>query len=145
MNSRSDHRAVVWIVSLVLVVGACGEPAPEKLLERSRKIPELYQFGTLYIPLYQQAVADSDWTAIRQGIREIVRLKQLVNRQDVPDNIILRKQEWESNQRLFSRAVDNLSVVMGWTGARADLGRIEIAEGVQSVYDWWQMLVEMVR
>ncbi len=145
MNSRSDHRAVVWIVSLVLVVGACGEPAPEKLLERSRKIPELYQFGTLYIPLYQQAVADSDWTAIRQGIREIVRLKQLVNRQDVPDNIILRKQEWELNQRLFSRAVDNLSVVMGWTGARADLGRIEIAEGVQSVYDWWQMLVEMVR
>lgn len=145
MNSRSDHRAVVWIVSLVLVVGACGEPAPEKLLERSRKIPELYQFGTLYIPLYQQAVADSDWTAIRQGIREIVRLKQLVNRQDVPDNIMLKKQEWESNQRLFSRAVDNLSVVMGWTGARADLGRIEIAEGVQSVYDWWQMLVEMVR
>lgn len=145
MNSRSDPRAVVWIVTLVLVVGACGEPAPEKLLERSRKIPELYQFGTLYIPLYQQAVADSDWTAIRRGIREIVRLKQLVNRQDVPDNIILRKQEWESNQRLFSRAVDNLSVVMGWTGARADLGRIEIAEGVQSVYDWWQMLVEMVR
>jgi len=145
MNSRSDPRAVVWIVSLVLVVGACGEPAPEKLLERSRKIPELYQFGTLYIPLYQQAVADSDWVAIRQGIREIVRLKQLVNRLDVPDNIILKKQEWESNQRLFSRAVDNLTVVMGWTGARADLGRIEIAEGVQSVYDWWQMLVEMVR
>jgi len=145
MNSRSYARVLLWAVSLAVVVSACGEPAPEKLLARSRKIPELYQFGALYVPLYKQAVADSDWTAIRRNIRGIVRLERAVNRMDVPGKIRLQKQEWDSYQQFFNRAVGNLSVVMGWTGEREEAEKIEIAEGVQLVYDWWQMLVEMIR
>ena len=76
MNSRSYAQALGWLACLVMVVASCGEPAPEKLLDKSRKIDELYKFGTLYVPLYKQAVADSDWTAIRQNIRDIIRLKE---------------------------------------------------------------------
>jgi len=145
MNSRSYAPALGWLVCLVLAVGSCGEPAPEKLLEKSRKIDELYNFGALYVPLYKQAVADSDWTAIRQNIRDIIRLKETVVDLDVPENLRLQKQQWEEYQGLFNRSVGNLSVVMGWRGERADTSRVEIAEGVQGVYDWWQMLVEMIR
>ena len=127
MNSRSFTQALLWLFSLVLVVTACGEPAPEKLLEKSRKINELYRFGSLYVPLYKQAVADSDWTAIRRNIRGIVRLKEPVVDLDVPENLRLQKQKWEDYQGLFNRAVGNLSVVMGWRGERADTSKVEIA------------------
>jgi hypothetical protein len=128
------------------IIAACGgEPSAEKLLDKSRKIPELYSFGELYVPLYQQAIADSNWVPIRSNIRDLVRLKRPILALDVPGTLSLRKAEWETNQGLFSRAVDNLSVVIQWTGEREEQDRVEIAEGVQGVYDWWQMLVEMVR
>lgn len=129
---------------LLLLAGACGEPAPEKLLEKSRKIPELYAFGSLYVPLYQQAMRDSNWTPIRENIREIVRRKQQVMRVEAPERLKLQEQKWESNQRLFSRAVDNLSVVIQWRGEEAEEKQEDIAEGVQRVYDWWYMLVDML-
>lgn len=145
MNSRSLIRVLLSVVILTLAVSACGEPSPEILLEKSRKIPELYQFGVLYVPLYQQAVVDSNWTAIQRNIRELVSLERAIGRLEVPENIWLQKQEWERDMRLFNRAVGNLSVVMGWRGERADSSKVEIAEGVQAAYDWWQMLVEMIR
>lgn len=145
MNSRSLIRVLLSVVILTLAVSACGEPSPEILLEKSRKIPELYQFGVLYVPLYQQAVVDSNWTAIQRNIRELVSLERAIGRLEVPENIRLQKQEWERDMRLFNRAVGNLSVVMGWRGERADSSKVEIAEGVQAAYDWWQMLVEMIR
>ncbi|MFO7769435.1 MAG: hypothetical protein R6W82_10840 [bacterium] len=129
---------------LLLALGACGEPPPEELLEKSRKVPELYEFGSLYVPLYQEAMEDSNWTPIRENIREINRLKQQVARVGAPKHLTLQKQKWESNQRLFSRAVDNLSVVIQWRGEEAARRQEEIAEGVQRVYDWWYMLVDML-
>ena len=145
MNSRSLVRVLLGLLVLTIAVSACGEPTPDILLEKSRKIPELYQFGALYVPLYKQAVVDSNWTAIRRNIRELVSLERAVGRLEVPENLRLQKQQWEEYQGLFNRSVGNLSVVMGWRGDRADSSKIEIAEGVQSAYDWWQMLVEMIR
>ncbi len=145
MNSRSLVRVLLGVLAFTLAVSACGEPTPEIFLERSRKIPELYQFGAIYVPLYQQAVVDSNWTAIRRNIRELVRLERAIGRLEVPENVRLHKQQWEDYQGLFNRAVGNLSVVMGWRGERADSSKVEIAEGVQAAYDWWQMLVEMIR
>ena len=145
MNSRSLVQVFLGTLVLALAVSACGEPSPEILLEKSRKIPELYQFGALYVPLYQQAVVDSNWTAIQRNIRELVRLGRAVGRIEVPENLMLQKQQWEDYKGLFNRAVGNLSVVMGWRGERADNSKVEITEGVQAAYDWWQMLVEMIR
>ncbi len=144
MRTMRTHPALAAATTVLLLLGACGEPAPEKLLEKSREIPELYEFGSLYVPHYQQAVEDSNWTPIREEIREIVRLKQQVMRVEAPEHLTLQKQKWESNQRLFSRAVDNLSVVIQWQGERAERGREDIAEAVQRVYDWWYMLVDML-
>ena len=145
MKSKSHVQVLLFVVVLATTIAACGEPSPEILLERSRKIPEIYQFGALYVPLYQQAIVDSNWTAIRRNIRELVRLQSVVSRLEVPENIRLQKQQWENYQGLFNRAVGNLSVVMGWRGERADSSKVEIAEGVQAAYDWWLMLVEMIR
>ena len=145
MKSKSHVQVLLIVVVLAITVAACGEPSPEILLERSRKIPEIYQFGALYVPLYQQAIVDSNWTAIRRNIRELVRLQSVVSRLEVPENIRLQKQQWVDYQGLFNRAVGNLSVVMGWRGERADSSKVEIAEGVQAAYDWWLMLVEMIR
>ena len=145
MKSKSHVQVLLFVVVLAITVAACGEPSPEILLERSRKIPELYQFGAIYVPLYQQAIVDSNWIAIRRNIRELVRLQSVVSRLEVPENIRLQKQQWENYQGLFNRAVGNLSVVMGWRGERADSSKVEIAEGVQAAYDWWLMLVEMIR
>ena len=82
------------LVLLALTVAAC-EPSPEKLLEKSRKIPELYEFGALYVPLYQQTIIDSNWTAIRQNLRELQRLKFPVATLPCPDNLLLQKQDWD--------------------------------------------------
>lgn len=132
------------LVLLALTVAAC-EPSPEKLLEKSRKIPELYEFGALYVPLYQQAVIDSNWTAIRQNLTEFQRLKFPVAKLPCPDNMLLQKQDWDEHCRYFTRAVDNLNIVMGWRGVEAEMGREEITEGVQLVYIWWSELVKLVR
>ena len=142
-------RSIVWMISGVLaaalLVSACGERSPERLLEKSRQIPALFEFGAFYVPLYQQAVIDSDWTAIRENIVEIERLKIPVSRLDCPKNRILQQREWETNRRLFVRAVGNLNFVMGYRGVKADSLNIEIAEGVQRVYEWWFMLVDFLR
>jgi hypothetical protein len=131
------------IVGVFLVIGC--EPSPEKLLEKSRQVPALHEFGALYVPLYQQAVIDSDWTAIRENIVEIERLKIPVSRLECPENRIIQRSEWDTNRRLFVRAVGNLNIVMGYRGAVADSARIEIAEGVQAVYDWWSLMVRFLR
>ena len=136
---------VVGVLLLVVLTACGGEPPPENLLEKSRQIPELSAFGALYLPLYEKAIVDSNWVPIRSNIRELMRLKARITALDVPDNIRLKKNEWESNQRLFARAVDNLAVVITWSGEREEANRVEIAEGVQRAYDWWQMLVEMLR
>ena len=140
---RATIGTAAAVLSL-LVLGACGEPTAEQLLEKSREVPELHAFGSRYVPLYQEAMEDSTWGPVRENIREIVRLKQQVLRVEVPDDLTLKKQKWESNQRLFSRAVDNLSVVIQWQGEEAEGRQEEIAEGVQRVYDWWYMLVDML-
>lgn len=145
MKPLSGVTLPLGLVLLTLAVSACGEPSPEKLLEKSEKIPELYRFGELYVPLYQQAVIDSNWSAIRTNMVEIIRRKTEVSRLGVPENRILHRAEWETNRRLFVRAVDNLNIVMGYRGTIEDSLKLEMAEGVQLVYDWWQMLVEFIR
>jgi len=136
---------ILGMITTALLVTACGDPSPEKLLEKSRKIPALHDFGVLYVPLYQQAVIDSDWTAIRENIVEIERLKIPVSRLDCPENRLIQKRDWETNQRLFVRAIGNLNFVMGYRGQMADSLRMEIADGVQSVYDWWSLMVRFLR
>jgi len=145
MKSRLITGMVPGVAAVALLLSACGDPSPEKTLEKSRQIPALHEFGTLYVPLYQQAVIDSDWTAIRANIVEIERLKIPVSRLDCPENRIIQKRDWDTNQRLFVRAVGNLNFVIGYRGAMADSLRYEIAEGVQSVYDWWFELVDFLR
>ncbi|MFC1628787.1 hypothetical protein ACFL3H_06705 [Gemmatimonadota bacterium] len=145
MKSRSMRVMVPGVIAAALLVSACGDSSPEKALEKSRKIPALHDFGTLYVPLWQQAVIDSDWTAIRTNIVEIERLKIPVSRLDCPENRMIQKSDWDTNQRLFVRAVGNLNFVMGYRGAMADSLNIEIAEGVQSVYDWWFEMVDFLR
>jgi hypothetical protein len=145
MRIESGKAVVVGVLLLVVLTACGGEPLPENLLEKSRQIPELSAFGALYLPLYEKAIVDSNWVPIRSNIRELMRLKARITALDVPDNIRLKKNEWESNQRLFARAVDNLAVVITWSGEREEANRVEIAEGVQRAYDWWQMLVEMLR
>jgi hypothetical protein len=138
--------AVAGLLLLVVLAAACGgDPLPENLLEKSRQIPELSAFGAIYLPLYEKAIVDSNWVPIRSSIRELMRLKARITALEVPGNIRLEKNEWESNQRLFARAVDNLAVVITWSGEREETNRVEISEGVQRAYDWWQMLVEMLR
>jgi hypothetical protein len=132
------------LVLLALSIAAC-EASPEKLLEKSRKISELYAFGELYVPLYQQAIIDSNWTAIRENLTEIQRLKFPIASLPCPENLLLQKQDWDEGCRYFTRAVDNLNIVMGWRGEEAERGRDEIAEGVQHVYNWWGELVKLVR
>jgi hypothetical protein len=145
MKSRSKRWTIPGMIIAALLVTACGEPSPERLLAKSRQIPALYEFGALYVPLYQQAVIDSDWTAIRENIVEIERRKIPVSRLECPENRIIHRSEWETNQRLFIRAVGNLNIVMGWRGEMAESRRIEIAEGVEGVYNWWYMMVRFLR
>ncbi|MFC1544279.1 hypothetical protein ACFL4Y_03390 [Gemmatimonadota bacterium] len=136
-----------WLVvgmSVALLAGCGGEPSAEDLLEKSRAMPDLYAFGALYVPLYQQAMADSNWAPIRAQISELVRIKQRINALDVPDAIRMKRNDWESYQRLFTRAVDNLAVVVTWDEERIQENLTEVVEGVQRAYDWWQMLVEML-
>jgi len=133
------------MIAITLVVTACGDPAPEKLLEKSQQIPALHDFGVLYVPLFQQAVIDSDWTAIRENIVEIERLKIPVSRLDCPEDQIIHSNDWDTNRRLFVRAVGNLNIVMGYRDEQAEAAKVEIAEGVQAVYDWWAEMVRFLR
>ncbi len=133
------------MIAAALLVTACGDPSPEKLLEKSRQIPALHEFGTLYVPLYQQAMIDSDWTAIRENIVQIERLKIPVSRLDCPSNLLLQKADWDTNQRLFVRGVGYLNLMMGYQGAETDSVTAEIVKGVQGVYDYWYMIVKSLR
>lgn len=144
MNIRRSIPAALLVLVGVAALSACGEPTAEELLERSQKVPELHQFGALFLPLYQEVARDSTLDGVRANIVELIRIKQAVMRVDVPQNLLLEKHEWDSNMRLFSRAVDNLNVVLGWRGMEAEVRRREVFEGVQHVYDWWQMVVEML-
>ena len=132
------------IVVVFLVIG-CGDPSPERLLEKSRQIPALHDFGALYVPLYQQAVIDSDWTAIRENIVEIERLKIPIARLDCPANLMIQKAEWDTRQRLFVRGVGYLNLMMGYQGAVTDSVTAEIVKGVQGVYDYWYLMVDLLR
>ena len=145
MKSRSTRWMIPGVAIAALLVTACGEPSPEKMLEKSRQIPALYEFGALYVPLYQEAMIDSDWTAIREQIVEIERLKIPVSRLDCPENRIIHRNDWETNQRLFIRAVGNLNIVLGWRGEMAASRQDEITEGVEGVYNWWYMMVRFLR
>jgi len=145
MKSRSITGVIPGVIAVALLVSACGERSPDKALEKSRQIPALHEFGTLFVPLYQQAVIDSDWTAIRANIVEIERRKIPVARLACPENRIIQKREWDTNQQLFVRAVGNLNFVIGYRGTITDSLNIEIAEGVQHVYDWWYEMVDFLR
>jgi hypothetical protein len=133
-----------FLLPAILVLAACGgEPSPEKLLEKSAEIPELYAFGSRYLPLWRAAMADSDATDLIANARELARVKQLIARLEVPERIRLHRSDWETNQRLFSRAVDYLLVVLG--KCREGVHDPEaFHQAVQAVYDWWYLLVDLL-
>ncbi len=145
MKSQSSRWITSGIITVVLLAVGCGETSPEKLLEKSRQIPALHDFGTLYVPLYQQAMIDSNWTAIRENIVEIERLKIPISRLDCPPNLLLQKSDWETNQRLFVRGVGYLNLMMGYRGTETDSVTAEIVKGVQGVYDYWSLIVDLLR
>ncbi len=148
MNIRLRFALSAVIVLAALTVAACGAPGPEHLLRKSRKVPALYEFGTIFVPLYQQAMADSNWAPIREQLRDIERLKNAVTALDVPENRILARREWERNQTLFARGVGYLNVALGESGTGAEPTaeqQEEIFKGLHGAYDWWAELVKFLR
>jgi hypothetical protein len=144
MNMRTSLYAGPSILLAALLAAACaGEPEPEKLLEKSRSIPELYAFGSLYVPLWRRAMADTQAAGLIPEARELARLKQQIARLPVPERILLKRSEWETNQRLLSRAVDYLLVVLGESKEGVQDPE-EFRKAVQAVYDWWYMLVDLL-
>lgn len=144
MRIRRTARSVRVLLPAILLLAACGgEPSPERLLEKSAGVPELHAFGSRYIPLWRTAMADSDATALIAEARELARIKQLIAGLDVPASIRLQRSEWETNQRLFSRAVDYLLVVLGESHDGVPDPQA-FHQAVQAVYDWWYLLVDLL-
>ncbi len=144
MRIQIPGRSLLPFLPVVLLLAACGgEPSPKKLLDKSAEIPELYAFGSRYVPLWRAAMADSDATDLIANARELARVKQLIARLDVPERIRLQRSEWETNQRLFSRAVDYLLVVLGESRDGVSDPKA-FRQAVQAVYDWWYLLVDLL-
>ncbi len=144
MSIRPRYAIPVGIVLLALSVAACGAPGPERLLKKSEQVPVLHEFGGIYVPLYQQAMVDSNWTPVRAQLRELERLKNEISALPCPENRILARREWERNQTLFARGVGFLNVALGTEDSTAEKQE-DIVTGLTGVYDWWSELVRFLK
>jgi|GEM_PF-1536753 len=146
MRMRSRYAVPTGVLLLAVLVSACGGSEAERLLRKSEQIPALHEFGSLFVPLYEEAMADSNWAPVRAQLRELERLKNEVTALDCPENRTLAQREWERNQNLLARGVGFLNVALG---AQADSTtrqqQEDIVTGMQGVYDWWVELVRFLR